>query len=559
MNEFFKSKDTIMQLPQMESIKKQIVYNFPFIIIFILFLGSRLLMLQNVILLEDHDSVSYLITIEVFITYSLKSIYNLDPDSSIFYPFLGAIFSLPGWSVETGARLATVFSQCVLFIAILGIGLRLGSRAGTMVGLILFTLSPAFIELGVSVLTEPTYVALVYLGIFILFAHLYDPKLWKIAAAGSLFGLAFLTRVEGLVFIAVIPFILGVHYIWKRPHQISIREYAKWGLVFIAVFSIFAIPQIYRVSDQMDTLALNGRQAWTLLLHSHEGETSAEILYSLDYSKEQVNIAYVKQNMREFLHLDTGGSQNYLREYAQTFIINYFDLEKNRLPAFFGSIILVFFAFGLFKLYRDNYRFELLMILLLLTVFLVPPMLHNVVIRHILIIGPFVLLIAGYGIAYVSQSLLENRKKIRGLDYIIPGIFIIASLAPLSLQLKNVYNPPKVNHEYSIEQLQEPLEVIRQITETEFEHRPKIAARKIYLPYYAQSDVEVVPFADYDNLIYYLNVNNVDFVYLHHYLLRHFPFMEKFRYGDISDDFTLLYQGEDVRTGEKIELYRFFR
>ena len=67
-----------------------------------MYLIVRCLAWKNTILLEDTDSLFYLNNIKEFLTFDLQNIINLDADSTPFYPFFGALFSLPGWSVETG-------------------------------------------------------------------------------------------------------------------------------------------------------------------------------------------------------------------------------------------------------------------------------------------------------------------------------------------------------------------------------------------------------------------------------------------------------------------------
>jgi hypothetical protein len=78
-----------------------------FLGIFIAFLALRLIVWKNTVLLEDTDSLFYLNNIKTFLTFNIKEILDLSPDSTPFYPFFGALFSLPGWSVETGARRLT--------------------------------------------------------------------------------------------------------------------------------------------------------------------------------------------------------------------------------------------------------------------------------------------------------------------------------------------------------------------------------------------------------------------------------------------------------------------
>jgi len=535
----------------------------PFILIFIVFFLSRIALLQRVVLLEDMDSISYLRTIKVFLSMNFNHIYNLDPDSSIFYPALGALFSLPGWSVETGARLASLFAQCVLFFSIMVIGLRIGTRSDVILGLLLFTFTPALLELSVSVLTEPTYVALIYLALFLLWSQFSNPKLWMAAVIGSLVGIAFLTRLEGIIYLGVFPVFILVYITGFKSSKIPIKQYGLWVLVFWFFASLFIIPQIYRVSDQMNTLAVNGRQAWTVLLHSDENKSYEELIYGLDYSPEEVNIDYLKENMDRFSNLDTKqeSTESFVKNYIVTAALNFFDLNDSKLPEFFGIFVLVFFVFGLFSLFQKGYIFEILLVLLFLTSSLIPPMLHNVIIRHIIIIGPLVLLIAGFGIMFISNNILENIRDPKVLKYLVPLILLLIAISPWIYTIKNDFNPPKYRKDYSLVQLQKPVEIIKEISQKELDRQPVIASRLSYIGYYAGADLIFTPYTNYEGLVKYLTLNKADFLYLNYYYNdyknRKYPFMTKFVEGDTSDNFILLYNDIDKYTGAKLELYRF--
>ena len=82
----------------------------------VLFIILRLLAWRNVTELEYHDSVTYLGYIKDF---TLLNFTASDPDSTPFYPFFSALFSLPGWSLEVGARLCSLVFSVGIFILII--------------------------------------------------------------------------------------------------------------------------------------------------------------------------------------------------------------------------------------------------------------------------------------------------------------------------------------------------------------------------------------------------------------------------------------------------------
>ena len=86
------------------------------------------------------------------------------------------------------------------------------------------------------------------------------------ALLGLIFGLSFLDRTEGILYLAFIPFVQVVHYWFTRDRSYSSRQLVRWGATFIAVFVLLAAPQVWRVSRRMGGFAINGRQAWALFL-----------------------------------------------------------------------------------------------------------------------------------------------------------------------------------------------------------------------------------------------------------------------------------------------------
>src|SRR5205809_919524 len=77
-----------------------------YITLLIVYLLPRVLSWKNATVLEDHDSVRYLAQTKTFLTLKFTdSINSLGVDCTVVYPFFSALFSLPGWPVEAGARL----------------------------------------------------------------------------------------------------------------------------------------------------------------------------------------------------------------------------------------------------------------------------------------------------------------------------------------------------------------------------------------------------------------------------------------------------------------------
>jgi len=455
------------------------------LIIFVIYLLLRGIAWKNVIVLEDHDSVSYLSATQEFLSFELNRIINLDPDSSLFYPFVIALVSFSGWSAETSARFASYIFSIVLFVANLGIGFQLAGPTAISIGLLLLATNPEIIKLSFSVLTEPSFVATVYLGFWFLWLQYKNPTLWGAMILGIIFGLAFLNRLEGILFIAFAPLMLTIFYFWQRPVNFSFKLLVSWTLIFVVTFSLIACLQVWRVSEKMGTLSINGRQVWSLLLQSNYGENYEEKICGLHFSPDQINIGYLKKNAQDLKQIIR--HQDAFSEYFKAYILllgnNWKDLYFNQLPQLIGIFPLILFSFGLFSLYQSYHRFEIILILSFIVFGLIAPMLHNVVIRHIFIIAPIILLVAGIGVDFLVRSLLNDKKRQLYFRYIFSAAFVILVILGSGTKYKNTFFPKAYNQEYSPAQLKKPIEIIKNST-FDWQRKPVIADRKGYLAYY---------------------------------------------------------------------------
>lgn len=530
---------------------------FVFFGIFFMYLALRCLAWKSTILLEDHDSISYLRHITVFLNFDLQQIVNLDPDSTPFYPLFGALCSLPGWSVETGARLCSLLFSMLLFLAVIGIGKQIAERSSVLIGLLILSLSPILVFLSISVLTEPSYIALIYLGFWLFLTQYENPTFGKAPLLGIIFGLAFLNRTEGFLYLAFIPLLQGAHFLLEGRKHYALRQFIGWAFLFVFCFSMIAIPQIWRVSHKMGQLAINGRQAWMAILNNPDGKTYNEKIYGLDFSPSQLNIYYIKSHpivMSEFA--STKGLKYYLDVFKK-FMHNLKDLYQNRLGVLIGPIGLIFFGFGLIELYRSGRFFEVLLIAAFIVLNLVAPLMHNVAIRHIAVISPLIMIVEGAGVVYLYRTLSSMQQSASLVRLVITFVFffplIVESAYPL---LKNSLRSEHFNYEYSPDDLRKPVKIVKQIARDEMVRSPNISARKGYLAYFAEGTQLAIPHTTYEGLVKYCDMNNVDFVYLQHRLLSGYPFLSEFLKNNSAPDFALLYIAKD-RSGRNMELYRF--
>lgn len=532
----------------------------PILAILIIYILIRSYAWNQNILLEDNDSVSYLSKAKTFLELDYHKICHGGVDTTPFYPFFSALFSAPGWSIETGARLCSMVFSSVLFVALIMIGNGVTDRAGVLIGLLILTFTPIMISLSFSVLSEPSYIATIYLGIGLYILYYKNSSISMAIILGVIFGLGFLNRTEGIIYLAVIPVLHSVQCFFQNPIRCDYKKIILFNLLFILSFLTIIAPQIYYVSSKMGRLAMNGREAWMLILHQSDGKSYDEKIYGLDYSEREINRKYIEEHpeVQKQLYKNLSGS---FKKYIKDITKEFERLYNTQLATLIGPLGFIFFAFGISDLYRRKYFYEIILFLGFIIVSLIPPLMHDVDMRHIAIIAPIIMLIEGIGVFYVSESLSSsfNRSYIK---HVLSIIILFMILVPSSMTLYKMYKDEPMEDEtsqyYSNKaNYKEFVSVIRNISANEIKKKPIILSDTPYISFFADGDFVFMPYTDYDGLVRYSRLNDVDFVFLPYRFISEFPFLKRF-IDNNTPDFIKIYKKRDFQ-GKNIELYRLIK
>lgn len=481
----------------------------------------------NTSLLESRDSMSMIRDAKTFLSFDLSRIFNMPPDTAPIYPLMSALFSLPGWSVENGARLCSVFFSLVVFVSIVGIGKRLTSHHALFFSLLLLAINPAMVTLSRSVLTEPAYIGLVYLALW-LFIRQTDNPTWKSGALlGGFFALTFLARTEGLIFLVAAPFLQLALATFFAPER-NYKKYFLWAAAFVVSFCAISAPQVWRVSEKMGHFAINGRQVWEVILNNPDGKSYDQKIYGLDYSPQHINLEYIQSHPETVKVMASSVS---IADMLKKMMDNIIEFFRGKLFMLIGPAGVVLAACGLFALFREKRFADLVWIVGFLGACLAGPFLHDVDVRHIAVIAPMLALLQGVGIIFICNELanigsLRDRARfiMKATPYFILLLVLIGFISPLRAALL----PPRVNRDYAIDDYKTSLPIVQQMWQQFPEQELRIAARKGYFAYMAGAQEDFLPFTDYFGLMEYCRINRVDIILMEHEELRGFPFYKNF-------------------------------
>jgi hypothetical protein len=173
--------------------------------------------------------------------------------------------------------------------------------------------------------------------------------------------------------------------------------------------------------------------------------------------------------------------------------------------------------------------------------------------RSMIIISPMLIAISGIGIWHVTDTITQiiGRKKISMIT--IPVLCCGIILSSWTIPLKAAIFPPKHNKEYSKNEIEQVVRIIQEYR-LEKESTPVVIDQRRYVAYYSKSKSVNMPFADYDALVKYFELNDTDFLYVNFRLVEEYPFFERFKSEGENGEFKLVYQGTDAYNG-LVKLY----
>jgi hypothetical protein len=116
----------------------------------------------------------------------------------------------------------------------------------------------------------------------------------------------------------------------------------------------------------------------------------------------------------------------------------------------------------------------------------------------------------------------------------------------------------KISQYYNnIANYQESVSLIKNIEKNDIKRKPIISSRHSHISYFADGDFVFLPYTDYDGLVRYSILNDVDFLFLQYRYISEYPFLNRFIENN-TPEFVKILEKMDSQ-GKKIELYRLIK
>jgi 4-amino-4-deoxy-L-arabinose transferase-like glycosyltransferase len=205
------------------------------------------------------------------------------------YPIVAGVFHLLIGDFEMASNLVYAISGGLLLLPVFALARRIYGLKTAWLAVVLLALFPA-LDIHVlywGSLTEPLYLLLIYGGLAVLLIGLEDHRLGMFAAAGVLFGLAYLTRPEAIAYLGLFC-IFALGWLAQDRGLAALRTWSAVGLLAFA-FILLAAPYVWYLHAHTGQWMISGKLNITWKLGNHGGLKSYdEITNGLDSSGTEI-------------------------------------------------------------------------------------------------------------------------------------------------------------------------------------------------------------------------------------------------------------------------------
>lgn len=470
------------------------------------FLFFMLAMAVNLLLLKGHhcieeDGVAYASAgIRFFKGLGFSGIY---PPG---YPLLIGLFNKMFVDVELAARLVSVLFGSLMMFPLFYLARWAFGRKVAVICCCLALIYPNLSEYTPAALSESTFLFFFLLGVLVTGAAFCREKLFLYFLSGVIWGLAFLTRPEGLGYLVLVLGILA--YRWIRSKT---AKYPICMAVFIAGFFMMAFPYILNQKHQTGHWSLGNKTNMNFVLGENVGGREdwgaafEKCYFSL--SEDGTKVAY--ERMLE----EPAGTFSYIMSHkmdlACRYIINLHLMNKYVIPGLFYPLIIVLFSAGLLlgnvaDTRRASVLFLSFLPYLAFPLFIVAP-------RYFIYFVPIILIWSARGvieIAVLISGCSDNPSasspgflvRQRAVEVVTVAV-VIASFIPFTF--KSVIWGDRY------------LSVYRDVGAWMKSNLPadsKIMARKPWVPFYAGMEQVALPFEPWDRIQKYAKYRGADYL-----------------------------------------------
>jgi 4-amino-4-deoxy-L-arabinose transferase-like glycosyltransferase len=330
---------------------------------------------------------------------------------TLMLPLLTAAAKLMFGNSDVAARSVMLIAGTALVVPVYFLSRHLYGRTAGTIGGVLVAVSPLLIGFSVAVYTETPFMLFVMSGAYFALRTIEFAGTRYYALAGLFWGLAYLTRPEGIAYLLLTIIALWVAaWAARKPARLALRA----SIIVGGVGLLVAAPYVFYLWQQTGEVRLEGKNLvnYTIIKRMEAGMNYNEAAWGIDENLDEtgpllIPTRYAAQSPYPFRVADT------LRSIVSHVTHNTSELFQNELASFaLGAPVLwVWVIVGWFRRSWDRTRIrkELFVIALAGYLAMLLMLAHVIMFRYVVPLLPFLLVWH----ATVSKSLRTGGARPR--------------------------------------------------------------------------------------------------------------------------------------------------
>lgn len=424
-----------------------------------------------------------------------------------FYPFMIGLFSLVFGELELSGRLVSVFYSALLIFPLFFMARWAFGNKVAIISCLLALIYPNLCQFSCSVLSESTFMFLFLLGLCISWMALSSNKPLFYLLAGLTWGIAYLTRNEGIGYVLFLILIILIGLFKEK----KIRWLGHLSLL-VAGFFIVSAPYLVYLKRDTGHWTISKQTTMNIVLGENVGRVED---WGMAYEKSYLTLSEDgKQVGYETMLERPKGLGAYAlshpAELARRYVINLHLMNKYVIPGLFYPMMLILFGAGLFlgeteRTKKASVLFLAFVPYLAFPFFIVDP-------RYFVPFVPIIIIWTARGIVEASAWIAGLSKdadpagpapqKMQNLTGTALIILVIMSFIPFTFR-------SFLRHETGAANIYK--ETGKWI-QSNLPQGSVLICRRPFIPFYAGKEQIALPFATLDKILKYARYKGADYL-----------------------------------------------
>lgn len=158
------------------------------------------------------------------------------------YPFFIYLFHFVIRNWVYAAKTVSIISSGLLLLPVFALGKKLFYEEIGLLACAFLVAHPLLVEVGANAYSEPIFLFFIALSMLWGYRLLVEKKSWLALLSGTALGIANLGRAQALAGLLSLAAIL---FIWWMRRQLSLGQFARFAVLVLAGFYLFALPYDY--------------------------------------------------------------------------------------------------------------------------------------------------------------------------------------------------------------------------------------------------------------------------------------------------------------------------